>query len=111
MPTEVERPSADSTPTRSRDTPPHLEDNSVSKAVGFELVKTLKAIEGPCDDVPEDAKIFDFETEELPGLFVPRHCVKLEAKIRIMGALKFGHKYLRRPTIKKGFELTHLDFK
>ena len=111
MPTEVECPLADSTPTCSMDTPPHLEDNSVSQVVGFELVKTLKAIEGPCDDVPEDAKIFDFETEELPGLFAPRHCVELEAKIRIMGALKFGHEYLHRPTIKKGFELTCLDFK
>ena len=103
--------SADSTPTPSRDTPPHLEDNSVSKAVGFELIEALKAIEGPRNDVPEDTKIFEFETEELPGLFAPRHCVELEAKMRIMGALKFGHEYLHRPTIKKGFELTRLDFK
>ena len=88
MPTEVERLSADSTPMRSRDTPPHLEDNSISKVVRFELVEALKAIEGPRDDVPEDAKIFEFETEELPGLFAPRHCVELEAKIRIMKALK-----------------------
>ena len=95
MPTEVEHPSADSTPTCSRDTPPHLEDNSISKAVRFELVKTLKAIKGPCDDVPEDAKIFEFKTEELPRLFAPHHCVELEAKIRIMGAFKFGHEYLR----------------
>ena len=94
MPTEVERLSADSTPTCSRDTPPHLKNNSISKVVRFELVETLKAIEGPRDDVPEDVKIFDFETEELPGLFVPRHCVELETKIRIMGALKFRHKYL-----------------
>ena len=79
MPTKVERPFADSTPTCSRDTPPHLKDNSVSKAVRFELVETLKAIEGPHDDVPEDAKIFDFETEELPGHFMPCHCVELEA--------------------------------
>ena len=111
MPTEVECLLADSTSTRSRATPPHLKDNSISKAVGFELVKTLKAIEGPRDDVPEDAKIFEFETEELPGLFAPHHCVELEAKIRIMGALKFGHEYLRRPTIKKGFELTRSDFR
>ena len=111
MPTEVKRLSADSTPMRSRETPPHLEDNSVSKAVWFELVEALKAIEGPRDDIPEDAKIFEFETEELPGLFAPRHCVKLEAKIRIMGAFKFRHEYLRWPTIKKGFELTRLDFK
>jgi hypothetical protein len=94
MPTEIERPSEDSTPTRSRDTPPHLVDDSVPKAVGFELVEILKAIGEPLDDVPEDAKIFEFETEELPGLFAPRHCVELEAKIRIMGALKFGHEYL-----------------
>ena len=80
MPTEVEHLSADSTPTCSRDTPPHLEDNSVPKAVGFELVETLKAIEGPRDDVPEDAKIFKYETEELPGLVMPCHCVELEAK-------------------------------
>ena len=51
------------------------------------------------------------EAEELPGLFAPCHCVELEAKLRIMGALKFGHEYLRRPTIKKGFKLTHSDFK
>ena len=94
MPTKVECPSADSTPTCSRDTPPHLKDNSVYKAVRFELVKTLKAIEGPRNDVPEDAKIFDLKTEELPRLFVPCHCVKLKAKIRIMGALQFRHKYL-----------------
>ena len=111
MATEVEHLLADSTPTRSRDTPPHLKDNSVSKAVGFELVEALKAIEGPRDDIPEDVKIFKFETEELPGLFAPRHCVELEAKIRIMGAFKFGHEYLRRPTIKKGFEHTRSDFK
>ena len=101
MPTEVKRLSADSTPMRSRDTPPHLEDNSISKVVRFELIKALKAIKGLCDDIHEDAKIFEFETEELPGLFAPRQCVKLEAKIRIMGSLKFGHKYLCRPTIKK----------
>ena len=83
----------------------------VSKVFGFELVETLKAIEGPRDDIPEDAKIFEFEMEELPGLFAPRHCVELEAKIKIMGALKIGHEYLRRPTIKKGFEHTRSDFK
>jgi hypothetical protein len=96
---------------RSRDTPPHLEDNSISKVVRFELIKALKAIKGPHNNLPEDAKIFEFETEELPGLFAPRHCVELEAKIRIMGALKFRHEYPRRPTIKKGFELTRSDFK
>ena len=85
--------------------------NSVSRAVVFKLVETLKAIKGPCDDIPEDAKIFEFKTKELPGLFVPCHCVKLETKIRIMGALKFRHEYLWQPTIKKGFKLTCSDFK
>ena len=94
MPTRVGHPSTDSTPTRSRDTPPHLVDDPISKEIGFEFGETLKAIEEPRDDVPEDAKIFEFETEELPGLFAPCHCVKLEAKIRIMGALKFRHEYL-----------------
>ena len=94
MPTKVECPLADSTPKHSRDTPPHLEDDSVSKAVRFELVETLKSIKEPHDDIPEDGKIFEFETEELSRLFAPCHCVKLEAKIRIMGALKFGHEYL-----------------
>jgi len=28
-----------------------------------------------------------------------------------MAALKFGYDYLRRPTIKKGFEITRSDFK
>ena len=75
MPTEEECPSADSTPTHSKDTPPHLEDNSISKAVRFKLVETLKAIEGPHNDIPEDVKIFDFETEELPGFL--RHATVL----------------------------------
>lgn len=111
MPTEVECPLADSTPTCSRDTPPHLVDDPISKAVRFELIETLRAIEEPHDDIPEDVKIFELETKELPGLFAPHHCIELEAKIRIMGALKFGHEYLRQPTIKKRFELTRLDFK
>ena len=80
MPTEVECFSADSTPACSRDTPPHLEDNSISKAVRFELIETLKAIKGPHNNVPEDVKIFEYETEELPGLVMPCHCVELEAK-------------------------------
>ena len=94
MPTKVECPSADSTHTHSRDTLPHLEDNSISKAVRFKLVKTLKAIEGPHNDVPEDVKIFEFETEELPGLFCTMPLCQIRAKIRIMGALKFRHEYL-----------------
>jgi hypothetical protein len=57
----------------SRDTPPHLDDRSIPKAVGFEIGETLKAIEGPLEDISEDARIFEFKTEELPGLFAPRH--------------------------------------
>ena len=95
MPTEEEHPSAARTPTHLRDTPPHLDDDSVSKAVGFEIGEPLRDIEGPRDDIPEDAKVFEFETEELPGLFAPRHCVELEARMRIMGALQFRYEYLR----------------
>ena len=94
MPTEVELPSATHTPMHCRDTPLHFDEDSASKAIGFELFETLKAIEELCDDIPEDTKIFDFETEELPGLFVPCHCIESKAKIRIMGALKLRYEYL-----------------
>ena len=94
MPTEVELPSVTRTPMHCRDTPLHFNEDSASKAVGFELFETLKAIEEPWDDIPEDAKTFDFEIEDLPGLFVPHHCIELKSKIRIMGALKFRYEYL-----------------
>ena len=101
MPTEDKHPSAVHTLAFSRDTPPHLDDRPVPKAVGFEISEALKAVEGPLEDISEDARIFKYETEELPGLFALCHCVELEAKIRIMAALKFGYDYLWRPTIKK----------
>jgi hypothetical protein len=79
----------------SRDTPPHLDDRPIPKAVGFEIGETLKAVEGPLEDISDYARIFKLKMEELPGLFAPCHCVKLEAKIRIMAALKFRYDYLR----------------
>ena len=111
MPTDDEHPSAAHTLAFSRDTPPHLDDRPVPKAVGFEISEALKAVEGPLKDISEDARIFEYKTEELPGVFAPHHCVELEAKIRIMAALKFRYDYLRRPTIKKGFAITCSDFK
>src|SRR6266853_470355 len=111
MPTDDEHPSAAHTLAFSRDTPPHLDDRPVPKAVGFEISEALKAVERPLEDISEDARIFEYETEELAGLFAPRACVKLESKIRMMAAIKIGNDYLQRPTIKKGFEITRSDFK
>ena len=40
------------------------------------------------ENMSENIKINNFETEELPRLFVPHHCVKLDAKFCIMKALR-----------------------
>jgi len=71
----------------------------------------LEVIEGPIDNIPESAEIVNFENGELPGLFSPRHCKQSDAKLRIKEAIKLGHDYLRRPTLKQSFELTRSNYR
>ena len=68
-------------------------------------------IEGPHNQIPEDMKISQVQNWGVIQTFHAVPLIKLEAKIRIMGALKFGYKYLWQPTIKKRFKLTCSDFK
>ena len=73
-----------------REAPPHLEVNSTPRLTGHD-VKELKDMEGLLENIPEDAQVNNFETNELPRLFVPCHCKELNAKIRIMMVLKISH--------------------
>ena len=94
MPAKFGQSSDEQESSTIREAPPHLEANSTPRLTGHD-VKELKDVEGPLENIPEDTQINNFETDELPGLFVPRHCKELDAKIRIMMALKLGHNYLK----------------
>ena len=89
MPTEFGQSSDEQESSTIREAPPHLEASSTPKLTGHD-VKELKDVEGPLENIPEDTQTDNFETDELPGLFVPRHCKELDTKIRIMMALKIG---------------------
>ena len=95
MPTEAEQTSVTLIPTHSRDTPPHLDSDSAFEVTDLKTNEILESIKGPIDDIPESAKIVNFVSGDIPGLFSPRHCDQLEAKLRIMKAIKLGHDYLR----------------
>ena len=110
MPTEFGQSSDEQESFTIREAPPHLEVNSTPRLTGHD-VKELKDVEGPLENIPEDTQINNFETNELPRLFAPRHCKELDAKIRIMMALKISHNYLKRPDLKPGNELTRSNFK
>jgi hypothetical protein len=111
MSTEVGHASDEQTPTHLRDVPPHLPGGTIVEEFDLEFNSDLEDVQGPLDSIPEDSLILNYETEELPGLFVPRHVIEFEAKSRIEKALKLGYKYLHRPGISQGSELTRSDFK
>ena len=110
MLTEVEWTLVTLIHTYSRDTPPHLDSNSILEVTDLKVNKFLKSVEGPIDNIPEGTKIANFKSEDIPGLFSPHHCVEVEAKLRIMKAIKLGHNYLHQPTLKQGLDLTHSNF-
>ena len=110
MPTEFGQSSDEQESSTIREVPPHLEANSTLRLMGHN-VKELRDVEGPLENIPEDAQINNFETDELPRLFAPRHCKELDAKIRIMMALKISYNDLKRPNLKLGNELTRSNFK
>ena len=111
MPTEIDPTSVTPIPSHARDTPPHLDNDSVSKLIELKVSDSLGKVEGPIDDVPENAKIINYESGAMPRLFSLRHCVKRQAKLRIMNAIHYGYYYLRRPTLNRSFELTRSNFK
>ena len=96
MPTEVDPTSVTPLPTHSRDTPPHLDIISNFELADLKVSETLEEVKGPLDDLPEEVRITNFESDEIPGLFSPRHCVELEAKIRIMKAVVVAARRVRR---------------
>ena len=110
MPTEFGQSLDKQESSNIREVLPHLEANSIPRLTGHN-VKELREVEGPLENIPEDAKINNFKTDELPGLFAPRHCNELDAKIRILMALKISYNYLKRPNLKLGNELTRSNFK
>jgi hypothetical protein len=106
MPTEIDHTSVTPLPMHSRDTPPHLDIILNFELADLKVSETLEEVKGPLDDLPEEVRITNFESDEIPVLFSPCHCVELEANIRMMKAVKYGYNYLRRPTLKLGLELT-----
>ena len=110
MPAKFGQSSDEQESSTIREAPPHLKMNSTPRLMGHD-VKELKDVEGPSKNIPEDAQINNFETDELPGLFTPHHCKELDPKIRIMMTLKISHNYLKKTDLKLGNELTHSNFK
>ena len=110
MPAKFGQSSDEQESSTIREAPPHLKMNSTPRLMGHD-VKELKDVEGPSKNVPEDAQINNFETDDLPGLFTPHHCKELDPKIRIMMTLKISHNYLKKTDLKLGNELTHSNFK
>ena len=99
MPTEIDRVSVTPIPSHARDTPPHLDNDSVSKLVELKVSDSLRRVEGPIDNVPEDAKIINYESGAMPGLFSLRHCIERQAKLRILNVIQYRYDYLRRTTL------------
>src|SRR6202050_1602358 len=98
MPTKIDCVSVTPIPSHARDTPPHLDNDSVSKLVELKVSDSLRRVEGPIDNVPEDAKIINYESGAMPGLFSPCHCIERQAKLRILNAIQYGYDYLCRLT-------------
>ena len=80
MPAEFGQSSDEQESSTIREALPHLKASSTPKLTGHDI-KELKDVEGPLENIPEDVQIDNFETDELPGLFAPRHCKELDAKI------------------------------
>ena len=80
MPTKFGQSSDKQDSSNIREVPPHLEADSISRLMGHN-VKELREVEGLLENIPEDPKINNFETDELPGLFTSCHCNELNAKI------------------------------
>ena len=70
MPAEFSQSSDEQESSTIREGPPHLKANSTPRLTGHD-VKELKDVEGPLENIPEDAKINNFKTDELPGLSRP----------------------------------------
>jgi hypothetical protein len=111
MPTEVDHTSVTPIPMHSRDIPPHLDKILNFKLADLKVSKSLEDVRGPIDNIPEEARIINCESQEILGLFSPCHCIELEAKIQIMKSIKYGYDYLKRLALKLSFELTHSQFK
>jgi hypothetical protein len=112
MPTEAERTSVTLIPTHSRDTTPHLDSDSAFKVTHLKVNEILEGIKGLIDDILEDAKIVNFNSDsnDIPGLLSPCHCVEVKTKLWIMKVIKLGYNYLCRPTLKQSLELTCSNF-
>src|ERR1700683_1484325 len=99
MPTEIDRVLVTPIPSHARDTPPHLDNDSVSKLVELKVSDSLRRVEGPIDNVPEDAKIINYESGAMPGLSSQCDGVEHQANLRIMNAIQYRYNYLHRPTL------------
>jgi hypothetical protein len=90
----------------SRDIPLHLRTGSGPKLADHNINEELVEVEGPLKNVPKNVEIINFEMEELPRLFTTCHCIKFDANLQIMKALKLGYNYLWRPALRQQNKLT-----
>ena len=109
MPTEIDPTSGTFIPSHYRDTPRN--SNPVSELPELEVREFLEDVEGPLNNIPENARIIGFNSDQIPGTVALRHCVDLNHQIRIMNAVLHGHKYLQRPTLKRNVEITRSNLK
>ena len=78
----------------SRDTPPHLHSDSALEVTDLKVNEILETIKGPIDDIPEDAKIVNFESKDIPQFLSLLYCMELNSKLRIINAIRFRYDYL-----------------
>ena len=81
---------------KGRDTPPHMVDNPIFEQPKLEIALELFPISGPIfdGDAPETHWKGLYSTSGLSGLYALQDCSQLQAKSRIIRAIKLGYDYL-----------------
>jgi hypothetical protein len=109
MPTKIHTLDT-SIPTHSRDIP-SFDSNSVSRLTALEVSEFLEEVNGPLDNITENAKIAYFKLERIPGNCAINHCIVIKTQLRIFKALQYGYDYLQQLELKQSSEITHSNVK
>ena len=99
MPTKADHTSVTPIPTHSRNTLPHLDNDSVFKLTELKVSKSLEHVKGPMDDVPEDARIVNIKSKEIPRPFLVYYCVEPKARLHIVNAIKYSYDFYLYPCL------------
>jgi hypothetical protein len=94
---------------KDRDMPPHMADDSIFDQPKLKIPLEFILISGAIfnRDAPKTLQKGLYSTDELPGLYTSQDCSQLQAKIRIIRAVKLGYDYLYRGKLRQSAELTH----